>query len=186
MRRGFRALASVIAVTVVGIGLSYLTEHAFLKRAYEDLAFRIDPTAARAYEYGSAHLDVENDARMYDINRASYFLLRAAAIDPYYPYLNHQLARVAFLKSEFDLALARIDVEIEHHGSEHHNSYYIRGLIEGYSGRYAASIADYETYLRFDPRNWAAMNDLAWVLLKNERYKKSPENYERRTTDFSR
>lgn len=144
-----------------------------IRAVYENVSFWISPTAARAYEYGSSHLDVKNDAQMYDIQRAEYFLYKSIAIDPYYPYANHQLARIAFLRGQYDLAISRINTEIARYGDVHHNSYYIRGLIEGYAGDYTSSIEDYEAYLKHNPRNWAAINDLAWVLLKDKQYKKA-------------
>jgi tetratricopeptide (TPR) repeat protein len=37
-------------------------------------------------------------------------------------------------------------------------------------GDYTASVKDYEYFLKFDPHDWAGMNDEAWVLLKAKRY----------------
>lgn len=171
MQRTHRASILVLGVSMVLVVMTVwrIPLHA----AYEDVSFWMSPSASRAYDYGSSHLDVKGDARMYDLQRAEYFLYKTIAIDPYFPYANHQLARIAFLRGQYDLALSRINTEIAHYGDIHHNSYYIRGLIEGYAGDYKSSIKDYERYVQSNPRNWAAINDLAWVLLKDKQYKKA-------------
>ena len=132
---------------------------------YETAALRLDPSAARAASYGDRHFDAQNLAA-YDIERAEYFFGRALALDSRYPNLQHQLARIAFLRSDFGIALARINIELANNPQPSPSSYYVRGLIEGYMGLYDGAAKDYERYLQSDPNNWAALNDYAWVLLK--------------------
>lgn len=136
---------------------------------YERTAFALAPSASRASSYGLQHLDARNPA-MYDIDAAEYFYRKAVAIDPTYPYVNHQLARVEFLRGNFNLALYYINKEIALHGDSEPNTYYVRGLIEGYAGDYTASAKDYKYFLQVDPHNWAGLNDYAWVLLKAGRF----------------
>lgn len=138
------------------------------ERFREHTLYRLDPTPVRAFEYGSQYFNA-NDPREYNIDRAEYYFT-AAAKDPSLPYVYHELARISFLKGHFDLALARINFQISLHGTSTPNSYYIRALIHGFRGEYVAAARDYETYLRTDPNNWAAINDYAWVLLKEEKY----------------
>ncbi len=164
---------AIAIVVVLATFISVTVGRTMCAELYENVYFALRPSAAIAYAFGTNHLDVHGDAGMYDMRRAEHFLLEATAREPYYPYANHQLARIAFLKGKYALALSRIEVEIDHHGSTHHNSYYIKGLIEGYAGDYKASVADYEHYLAYDPHNWAAINDLAWVLLKDKQFKKA-------------
>ena len=142
-----------------------------LAYGYENLRYGLDPTSARAFEYGEKHFNATR-ASHYDIDRAEYFF-NEAAVDPSLPYIYHELARIAFLKGDFNLALARIDLQISLHGTTTPNSYYVRGLIKGFAGDYAGAVKDYETYLRTDSRNWAAINDYAWVLLKADRPKEA-------------
>lgn len=137
--------------------------------AYEDLRFRLDPTPAHSFVYGEKHFDA-SDSSQYDLDRAEYFFNKAAA-DPALPYVYHQLARVSFLKGDFTKALAQINLQISLHGTSTPSSYYVRGLIEGFMGRYDASERDYAIYIKTDPTNWAATNDYAWVLLKADRPK---------------
>ena len=134
----------------------------------EDALYAINPSAERALQYAERHFDAKR-SRLYDIERTEYFLREAVALDPGLPYIYHELARVAFLRGNFNRALALINTHISLHGEVTPNSYYVRGLIEGYMGKYEAAATDYETYLEFDSDNWAAINDYAWVLLKANR-----------------
>src|SRR3989338_11403309 len=71
--------------------------------------------------------------------------------------------------------MALINMQIAQMGDNAPNSYYIRALVEGYKGEYAASAKYYEYFLKFHPTNWAAVNDYAWVLLKAGRAKEAAE-----------
>lgn len=133
--------------------------------AYEDVSFALAPSAERAYQYGERHFGESEDSN-YDIDRAKYFLSWAAQKDPDALYVYHELARIEFLQGNFTEALRLINIQIARHGTDTPNSFYIRGLIEGYVGMYEESAADYKYFLQFDPHNWAAANDCAWVLLK--------------------
>lgn len=158
-------VSAVSIVAIVSLVLYASGRHVTL---VENAAFALDPSAQRAYEYGTRHFDAAHPD-MYDLYRASYFFTEASELDPEYPYLNHQQARIAFLKGDFTTALSEIDREIEIYGKEHSNAYYVRGLINGFAGDYEGSAEDYEVFLRAHPKNWAAINDYAWVLLKADR-----------------
>ena len=111
---------------------------------------------------------------LYDINRAQYMYEAAHRLSDTLPFVHHQLARIAFLRGDFPTAMRYIDEEIALPGGpKSPSSFYIRGLIEGFAGMYTDSAIDYEKYLRFDPNNWAAVNDYAWVLLKGNRPKEA-------------
>jgi len=139
-----------------------------LRISHERAQFRAHPSAELAFQYGGEHFN-SSKRRAYDIEAAEYFFLQAAFLNPKLPYLNHELARIAFLNGDFDTALVRINREIALYGDIEPNTYYVRGLIRGYRGDYDEAVADYERYVASDPTNWAALNDLAWVLLKAER-----------------
>ena len=78
---------------------------------YEDVAFFFDDSPERAYAYALKHFSAL-DAREYDIDRAEFFYLEAAKrnLDVGYPY--HELARIAFLRGDFERALALIKLQI--------------------------------------------------------------------------
>lgn len=128
----------------------------------------LNPSAARAYAYGTSRFDAR-DSRQYDIEAAEQFFIKAAELDSEFPYVQHQLARIAFLRGDYVWALHHINNEINRYGSQHANSFYVRALIYGFMGEYRRSAKDYEVYLRTDPTNWAAINDYAWVLLRSGR-----------------
>jgi len=161
----------VFAAAIIGVLFAMPSIIAAWMYVYEDAMIAIAPSAERAYEYGNRHLDAQR-AHSYDIDRAEYFFDKALTYDPALPYLNHQIARVAFLRADFSKAMVFIDREIQEH-PEHANAYYVRGLIEGYMGDYAAAAKDYEQFLKVAPYNWAAINDYAWVLLKDGRAKEA-------------
>jgi tetratricopeptide (TPR) repeat protein len=155
-----------LVVVVVGIfAVSYARPYVVAQR--EDMMFSAAPSPERAYAYGARHFDAQHAAD-YDIERAEYYFNWAERLDLDYPHVQHQLARIAFLKGDFDTALMRIDRELE---SPTHSpsAYYIRGLIKGFMGDYAGAVIDYQTYREYDPNNWAAVTDLSWVLLKDDR-----------------
>ena len=135
----------------------------------ERTMLRLFPSAQRAFDYGDEDFNSVN-TREYNIDRAAYFFGRAADLDPDTPYLFHQLARVAFIRDQLPAALADINVQIARFGESEPNSYYVRGLIEGYMGDYTSAATDYAHFLQFDPNNWAGVNDYAWVLLKGQRF----------------
>ena len=134
----------------------------------EAISYKLDPSAEKALALGQKHFDSRR-GDLYDIDRASSYLEEAYALDPDHPTLNHEMARIAFLRGDFDKAMQFIDREIELQGEAFPNAFYIRGLIEGYMGDYHAAALDYAVYLAHDPTNWAAINDYAWVLLKAHR-----------------
>lgn len=139
---------------------------------FERVSLALAPSSEKAMNYGQRHFH-SLAVREFDTDHAEYFFVRAYEMDREYPYVNHELARIAFLKGDFPRAMQYIDAQIELYQETAPNSYYIRGLINGYRGDFAASADDYAVYLSHDPHNWAAINDYAWVLLKGERFQEA-------------
>lgn len=136
-----------------------------LNIVHERFLHALVPSAERAFIFGSRHLR-SGDTEAYDVDLAEYFFLETVKLDPQYLYAYHQLARIAFLRGNFDLALVRINIELRRHAESVPRSYYVRGLVEGFRGEYQAATKDYETFLYFFPDSWAGINDYAWVLLR--------------------
>ncbi len=162
----WRVLVLLIAV-LVGL-LLVPSARATLVDGLEYATFLVAPSAEKAFERGERHFDV-TDPYAYDLSRAEYYFRQAIELDPQYPHAHHQIARILFLKGLFDAALAQIEMEIKNQGEVEPNTYYVRGLIHGFREDYVAAEADYRTFLKKDPKNWAATNDLAWILLKDNR-----------------
>lgn len=163
------ALVLGLIISLIVDGISIGTSTRFVKGVQEMVTFATFPSADNAYEYGNRHFDAR-EAGVYDVDRAEYFFEEALLLDPRLPYVRHQLARIAFLRGDFREALRLIDEEIAMPGGPASaSSHYIRGLILGYAGAYAESARSYERFLATHPDNWAAINDYAWVLLKDGR-----------------
>lgn len=135
--------------------------------ALQILHVTVSPSAERAYTYGQNYFDVAHRSS-YHPKIASWFYEKALRTDRFFPLAHHQLARLAFLRGEYDVALRHINAEIVLPGGpKNPSSWYVRGLIRGFAGEYEGAVHDYKMYLRYDPKNWAAINDYAWVLLKS-------------------
>ncbi len=99
----------------------------------------------------------------YDLSRADLYYRMALVADRETLHAHHQRARIAFLHGDFDNALELIEHQVAEHGTSFMSSYYIRGLIHGYRKEFPDAERDFKTFLKWDPENWAALNDLAWV-----------------------
>ena len=165
MRIGAYSLRQVLAVIAVCVFLCAIVFQNEITRLYQDARFPTDPSAERASRYAEEAFSALNK-NAYDVERAQYYYEKAYALDPDYPHVNHQLARIKFLQGDFPTALMHIDREIELYGDGTPNSYYVRALIKGYEGDYDGAADDYAHFLEFQPENWAAVTDRSWVLLK--------------------
>ncbi len=157
-----RSLVSCTVAAVFIIGLFLIDPGAIRER----LHLKLHPRAELAYTYGLQHIDRPNESE-YDLAEAAYFFSRAAHLDPQYPLVHHQLARIHFLNGEYHEALAEVNIEIQNNTHTSRSSaYYLRGLIEGYLNDYNAAARDYKTYVELNPGGWEGRTDYAWVLIK--------------------
>ena len=141
-------------------------------------------TPEEIVEVGNQHFDARLST--YDIDRAEYYFKKAVRMDPLVPDALHQLARIKFVKGDFEDALFFINKQIDNHGEGLMSSYYVRGLIYGFMGEYDLAIEDYKLFLEWDPINWATHNDLAWVYFSNGDYKNSADISEQGLALFPR
>jgi len=170
VKRNARLSFWLVIVLVILLLISAQKANGPLSTLIENTLFIINPTAERAFEYGSRHFDAQKP-KLYDVEKARRYFERALAMDSTYPNVQHQLARIAFLRGDFELALARINLELENNPNPVPSSFYVRGLVEGYMGRYNDAARDYELYLSLlTTKNWAGITDYAWVLLKAGRH----------------
>ncbi|MBT9164734.1 MAG: hypothetical protein DDT23_00739 [candidate division WS2 bacterium] len=105
----------------------------------------------------------------YDIEKAEKYYLEALKIDPALHGPHYQLARIYFVQGRFYLAMQEINKEIEMY-PEFKRSYYVRGLIYGYSGRLEEAADDFKEFLKWKPDSWAGKNDLAWIYFQQGKY----------------
>jgi len=167
-RERYRALW-IFAPSIIAFIIAIWVARVPIENTWEDVAYTIVSSAERAYQYGSRHFDAVAHTDLYDIDRAEYFYGEVMKLDPAHKYVRHQRARIAFLEGQFPAALALINAQIELFGTTTPSSHYVRGLVLGFMERYKEAASSFETYLEHYPNNWAAVNDYAWVLLKDGR-----------------
>ena len=166
-----RALRGRLTITAIGIGIFvalFLVSAPSVPDRIEDIELFFDQSATTAFRLGEEHFS-SHSAR-YSISRAETLFNIALARDSHLPLVHYQLARVAFLKGMYSTAIAHINIEINDNPDVPASAKYIRGLIEGYKGDYSAAENDYSEYLIHDPNNWAAINDYAWILIKEKKF----------------
>lgn len=125
----------------------------------------LDRDAALAFEIGEYYFG----GGAHNLSAAERAYGKAQRIDPAMLGPRYQLARIAFLRGEFPLALRLIDEELSLH-PDFIRSYYVRGLIYGYTHDYRSAARDFERFLAWDPKSWAAHNDLAWVYFSGGKF----------------
>ncbi|MEK9183911.1 MAG: tetratricopeptide repeat protein, partial [Patescibacteria group bacterium] len=113
-------------------------------------------------------------AETYNLNKAEKYFKIASKIEYQFPEVHHQLARIAFLKGDFEQALKEINIQI---GIDPNltTSYYVRGLINGYTKNFNQAEIDFKKFLSQDANNWAAYNDLSWIYFQKGDYLKTAE-----------
>jgi tetratricopeptide (TPR) repeat protein len=171
------ARLALIVVFLVGL-VAYGPHIYYLASvASENTLFKMRPSAEKALAYGGRHLNASSRA-LYDIDRTEMWFRTAERMEAELPLLNHQLARVTFLRGNLGEALFYIEKEIQL-GNHKSNAHYMRGLIQGYLGNYTEAAKSYEKYLVDNPQNWAGLTDYAWVLLKAKRFEDARDATER-------
>jgi tetratricopeptide (TPR) repeat protein len=160
--------AGVAVFCVFAVVLFANRHQVFIQDLGEDISYHFDPTPERAFAYGMRHFNALSPQE-YDIDRATYFYRLTIESDPKFPMVHHELARIAFLKGSYSLALNLIDEEMQMNPHADPSTYYVKALIEGYLEHYADAAKDYEHYFKITPANWAGINDYSWVLLKANR-----------------
>lgn len=118
----------------------------------------LDRDAALAFEIGGHYFG----GGAHDLSAAERAYRKARRIDPAMLGPRYQLARIAFLRGDFSHSLDLINEELLLH-PDFVRSYYVRGLIYGYTHDYRSAARDFERFLEWDPKSWAGHNDLAWV-----------------------
>jgi tetratricopeptide (TPR) repeat protein len=135
--------------------LSLNVPSTILGRVYGD-----NPTIL--YNLGSRHI---GGGGTYDLVLAEQFLSAAIAINEKQPYAHYQRARIFFLNYRYAKARSEVNKEIEYN-PDFSRSYYLRGLVNGYDGKYEAAAEDFAEFIKRNPEEWAGYADRAWVLFQ--------------------
>jgi tetratricopeptide (TPR) repeat protein len=137
------------------------------------LSLLLNPSAELAFSIGDYYFNTGEYADgTYDLELAEEYFKRTLRYDDSFPWALYQLARIAFLDGDFNVALSRIDTHMQHFSDGYDQvfilkGYYTRGLILGYMGRLDESAEQFsklvEINREIEEESWAAYNDLAWV-----------------------
>jgi len=150
------------------------------------LAFSLNKDAHLALSVGNYYFNVGGEGE-YNLKKAKKYFHKAIVLDPSVPDAWHQLARIDFLRGDFNKALKKINTQIDLHGESLMASYYIRGLISGYDAMQKNSLPrvqkkefesaekDFLKFLAWDTGNWAAYNDLSWIYFQWGKFKEAEE-----------
>jgi tetratricopeptide (TPR) repeat protein len=136
----------------------------FLNWRDADLAMQIG-----YYYFGGSDYDLEKAEKAYE---------KALKIKPGILWGHYQLARIYFIKGDFNKAIEEINKELEYN-PENLRSLYVRGLIFGYRGDLSNAEADFRRFTEWAPKEWAGYNDLAWILEKEEKYSDAEKTIQR-------
>ena len=160
----------MVAVTVLVYSYqTIIADFVWSKTNLAPVATFLDPNNAELqFIIGNYYFGSE----AYDVDKAQGYFEKALEIDPKIAGAHYQLARVYFIGGDFRTALDEINKEIELY-PDFKRSYYVRGLIYGYSRRYAESENDFKTFLEWKPDSWAGHNDLAWIYFQEGKYKEA-------------
>ncbi|KKW45054.1 MAG: Peptidase S1 and S6 chymotrypsin/Hap [Parcubacteria group bacterium GW2011_GWB1_56_8] len=121
-------------------------------------AMLVNNDAALAFEIGNYFFN----GGAYDLDAAERAFKKAQRIDPQLIGPRYQLSRIAFLRGNFYDALRLANEELALH-PEFKRTHYLLGLIYGYSGNHEFAEREFLAFLEWDPKSWAAHNDLAWA-----------------------
>src|SRR3989344_2262099 len=143
-------------------------------RADRAAAFLSADNALLMLDIGNYYFNVGGEG-VYDLERAQFYFQKALAADPLVPDAWHQLARIDFLNGDYPAARSKINTQIELHSDTLTSSYYIRGLIAGFQKDYEQAEKDFRRFLEWDPKNWAAHNDLAWIYFAQGKFSEAAD-----------
>jgi len=173
-----RIIVLVFAVLFFGFLSSRdsLARVAWQKYRLPQAAVLLDRSNAElAMFIGSYHFNGVIGGGEYNPDIALKAYRKAVSINPKILWGHYQLARIYFVKGDFDLALEEINKELEAN-PENLRSLYVRGLIYGYRNQFGdleLAENDFRRFTSWAPSEWAGYNDLAWILSKEGKYKEA-------------
>ena len=116
----------------------------------------------------------------YDLERAERGYQKALRAQPGILWGHYQLARIHFVRGDYEKALEEISGELAAN-PQNLRSLYVRGLIYGYRS-YPEDLAkaeeDFRRFTQWAPKEWAGYNDLAWILAKESKHKEAKQAIE--------
>jgi len=138
-----------------------------LDRADANLAFSIG-----VYYFGDQSTIGTADTRPYELPIAERAFEKAILIDPSLPLARYMRARIEFIHSDFNAALADLNAEFAL-DPVNKRTLYMRALTYAYRnlpGDLSRAEEDFRSVIAWAPHKWAGYNDLAYVLAKEKKY----------------
>ena len=170
----------LVSVLVVAVFALLLNQDALARSAWQKYR---SPAVALALNRGDAELAMQLGNYYfgngeYDLVKAEKAYRKAVAINLSILWGHYQLARVIFVRGDYNSALDEINRELEAN-PQNLRSLYVRGLIYGYTGNSVKAAEDFQRFTEWAPSEWAGYNDLAWALSKAGKYSKAEEAVEK-------
>lgn len=132
-----------------------------------EMALFWNPSPLLAHNIGNYYFN----GGAYNLGLAEKYFKVELTHDPNARSAWHQLARIDFLRGNFTRARDDINKQIAIHSDTLMSSYYVRALINGYSGHLDEAATDFTFFLEKKPDSWAARNDLAWIYFQKGDFK---------------
>lgn len=154
-------VAALVLVAVFRVPIAtYLWD---TTKSFPEALLMLSQDAALGIRMGDHYFDGVDGEVEYDVDRAERLYRRALEIDPMAGDGYYELARIAFLRAEYTEALARLDQHIELHGDAKPSAFYLKGLVQAFSGDPEKALETFEYYHTYDRTSWYIHNNLAWV-----------------------
>src|SRR3989338_4731315 len=142
---------------------------AWEKHGRADWAFRLVwSDATLAMQLGNYYFN----GGAYDLGKAEQAYKKAVAKDPVIFWGHYQLARIYFVRGEYDKAIREVEKELEGN-PENLRALYVRGLIYAYQDSFDKAEEDLRQFVEWAPKEWAGYNDLALVLSRLGKYQEA-------------
>lgn len=112
------------------------------------------------------YFDSPQDNGSYDLDTARRLYQTVIAMDKTFVSPWYQLARIAFLHSEYEQSLQYINTYQALAEDPRPHSLYLEGLVLGFAGDIEASLRTLQAYYTYDSTSWYIHNNLAWTHFK--------------------
>lgn len=175
---------SIGAVIVFSFFLSrdVLARFVWQKYRWPQTALLLDKSDVNlAMFIGNYHFNGVIGGGEYNLVVAQKAFKKAVRINSKILWGHYQLARIIFVKGDYNGALEEINKELEAN-PENLRSLYVRGLIYGYrnqAGDLGKAEDDFRRFTLWAPSEWAGYNDLAWILSKEGKYAEAEKELNR-------
>jgi len=171
--QSFLLVFAMVAFIVVYAGRDSLASFVWQKYRAPQVAVLLDRSNTElAMFIGNYYFNGVIGGGEYNLDLAEKAYEKAVSINPKILWGHYQLARIYFVKGDYERALEEIAKELEAN-PENLRSLYVRGLIYGYRngpGDLELAENDFRRFTYWAPSEWAGYNDLAWILSKEGKY----------------